>query len=94
MKTIFKKVSEIIENNEHCPIPLEVIPNKMGINLCSVEAVSWQIQDDGQLVNVSIYFKPAYFEKESKRSSFAKEIEEYLKSASGRRMIQQIVYNR
>jgi len=58
MKTIFKKVSDIIENNESCPIPLEIIPNNMGINLCCVEAVSWQRQDDGQLVNVSIHFNP------------------------------------
>ena len=59
MKTIFKKVCDIIKNNEYCPIPLEIIPNNMGINLCSVEAVSWQKQEDGQLVNVSIYFNPS-----------------------------------
>jgi len=59
METTFKKVSDIIENDEYCPIPLEVIPNNMGINLCSVEAVSWQKQEDGQLINVSIYFNPA-----------------------------------
>jgi len=59
METIFKKISDIIRNKEYCPIPLEVIPNNMGINLCSVEAISWQKQKDGQLVNVSIYFNPA-----------------------------------
>ncbi len=58
METILKKVSDIIENDEYCPIPLEVIPNNMGINLCSVDSVSWQKQEDGQLVNISIYFKP------------------------------------
>lgn len=59
MESIFKKVSDIVENNEDCPISLKVIPNYMGINLCSVEAISWQKQEDGQLANVSIYFKPA-----------------------------------
>lgn len=59
METILKKVSDIIENDEYCPFPLTVIPNNMGINLCSVEAVSWQKQEDGQLVNISIYFNPA-----------------------------------
>ena len=59
MKTIFKRVCDIIKNDEYCPIPLEVIPNNMGINLCSVEAISWQKQEDGQLVNVSICFNPA-----------------------------------
>ena len=60
MKTTLKKVCDIIENDEYCPIPLEVIPNNMGINLCSVEAVSWQKQEDGQLVNLSIHFNPAH----------------------------------
>ncbi len=59
METVFKKVSDIIENDEYCPIPLQVIPNNMRINLCSVEAVSWQKQEDGQLTNVSIHFNPA-----------------------------------
>ena len=58
METTFKKVSELIENNENCPLPLEVIPNKMGINLCSVDAISWQKQSDGQLTNLTIYFLP------------------------------------
>lgn len=58
METIFKKVSELIENNEYCPLPLEVIPNNMGINLCSVDAISWQKQSDGQLANLTIHFLP------------------------------------
>ena len=40
------------------PLPIEVIPNNMGINLCSVDAISWQKQDDGPLVNLSIHFLP------------------------------------
>ena len=58
METTFKKVSELIENSEYCPLPLEVIPNQMGINLCSVEAISWQKQSDGQLTNLTIHFLP------------------------------------
>jgi hypothetical protein len=30
----------------------------MGINLCNVEGVSWQVQEDDQLVNVTIFFNP------------------------------------
>lgn len=41
------------------PLPLEVIPNQMGINLCSVEGMSWTKQDDGQLVSLTIHFEPA-----------------------------------
>ncbi len=58
METIFKKVSELIENKDDCPLPLEVIPNYMGINLCSVDAISWQKQNDGQLTNLTIHFSP------------------------------------
>lgn len=58
METTFKKVSELIDNKENCPLPLEVIPNYMGINLCSVEAISWQKQSDGQLTNLTIHFLP------------------------------------
>lgn len=58
-KSIFKTVSELIYNDEKCPLPLEVIPNYMGINLCSVEAVSWEKQSDGQLKDLTIHFSPA-----------------------------------
>ena len=58
METTFKKVSELVKNNETCPLPLEVIPNQMGINLCSVDGISWQKQSDGQLVNLTIHFLP------------------------------------
>ena len=42
----------------YCPLPLSVIPNHMGINLCSVESVEWTKQDDGQLVSLTINFAP------------------------------------
>ena len=66
MKTYFKKIEDLIDNdenlfmdnNEKCPLPLSVIPNCMGINLCSVDAISWQKQDDGQLTNLTIHFIP------------------------------------
>ena len=58
MKVYFRKVTDLIGENEKCPLPLEIIPNNMGINLCSVEAVGWQKQDDGQLVSLTIYFIP------------------------------------
>lgn len=58
METYFKKVKDLIENKEKCPLPLEVIPNHMGINLCSVDAISWQKQNDGQLTSLTIHFLP------------------------------------
>jgi hypothetical protein len=57
MKKYYKTVNELVINNKKCPLPLSVIPNYMGINLCSVEAISWEKQSNGQLINLSIYFK-------------------------------------
>jgi hypothetical protein len=59
MKTYFKKVEDLILDDKESPLPLSVIPNYMGINLCSVDAISWQKQDDGQLTNLTIHFIPA-----------------------------------
>lgn len=50
-------MDELIESGES-PLPLEVIPNQMGINLCSVEAITWTRQDDRQLVSLTIHFIP------------------------------------
>ena len=58
MKTITKTVTDMIANNEDAPLPMDVIPNNMGINLCSVEAMTWTQQDDGQLVSLTIHFLP------------------------------------
>ena len=57
MKTEMKTIQEIIDGAES-PLPIEVIPNYMGINLVSVEAISWTRQDDNQLVNLTIHFIP------------------------------------
>ena len=58
MKTITKSVQELISTDES-PLPLSVIPNYMGINLCSVDSITWTKQPDGQLVNLTINFVPA-----------------------------------
>jgi len=58
MRTIMKTVDELIKSGDS-PLPLEVIPNHMGINLCSVNSVKWTRQNDGQLVDLTINFKPA-----------------------------------
>jgi len=43
-----------------CPLPLEVIPNQMGINLCAVSGISWVEQEkDGQIVQLTIHFLPS-----------------------------------
>jgi len=56
---VTKKVADMIANREEPPLPLSVIPNYMGINLCSVDSVSWTERADGQLVDLTIRFTPA-----------------------------------
>lgn len=63
MKTYFKTVNEILENEKECPFPISVIPNNMGINLCSVDAISWQKQEDGQLTSLTVHFLPNEVDK-------------------------------
>lgn len=48
----------IEEDAEECPLPLEVIPNNMGINLSNVDKVEWEETDDGQLKELEIKFIP------------------------------------
>lgn len=52
-----KTVQELIDA-ESSPLPLSAIPNLMGINLCSVDSLTWTRQDDGQLVSLTIHFLP------------------------------------
>lgn len=58
MQAFTKKVADMIHDDSDSPLPLSVIPNHMGINLCSVDAISWLQQDDGQLVSLTIHFIP------------------------------------
>jgi hypothetical protein len=53
-----RKVAELIKSDE-APLPLSVIPNHMGINLCSVDSMWWTKQEDGQLISLTINFIPA-----------------------------------
>lgn len=59
MRQVIKVAGSSDLPDTHCPIPLEVIPNYMGISLCSVESVSWGKQDDGHLVYLTIKFNQA-----------------------------------
>ncbi len=58
-KKITRTVSELLKAGKDAPLPLSVIPNSMGINLCAVKSLSWTRQEDGQLVDLTIHFIPA-----------------------------------
>jgi len=57
-KRTTKKVADLIKNDKESPLPLSVIPNYMGINLRSVDSLSWVRQEDGQLISFTINFIP------------------------------------
>jgi hypothetical protein len=57
MKEFEKTVAELIQSG-NSPLPLHVIPNYMGINLCCVHSLHWFEQDDGQLISLTIRFIP------------------------------------
>ena len=59
-KMITNKVTieDVVKNNTYCPIPVDVFPNLMGINLVSVESVDYTKQIDGQLVSITVNFIP------------------------------------
>ncbi len=52
-------IDSIVNKGAYCPLPVRVIPNHMGINLCSVESIEWEKQEDGQLENLQINFIPS-----------------------------------
>jgi hypothetical protein len=59
MKTEFHSTGDLITGKAEPPFDLAVISNHMGINLCSVDGLSWTRQKDGQLVSLTIHFIPA-----------------------------------
>jgi hypothetical protein len=51
-------IEEVVKNNVYCPIPVNLFPNYMGINLVSIDSVEWTEQEDGQLVTLTVNFIP------------------------------------
>lgn len=56
--TYMYSVDDILNKKVKPPLDLSVIPNYMGINLCSVESIEWQKQPDNQLTYLRINFIP------------------------------------
>ncbi len=58
INSLSEQIDKLHQDPGHCPLPIEIIPNHMGINLSAIDGISWQRQDDGQLTQVTIYFNP------------------------------------
>lgn len=64
MEIVTKTVEELLGTGESPAPLLGAVPDRLGINLCSVDSVTWTRQDDGQLVNLIIHFEPDNGNKE------------------------------
>ena len=51
----FKNIDELIVEDDKF---INSIPNCLGINLCSVQGIEYNKLEDGQLLSLSIIFKP------------------------------------
>lgn len=58
MKTEFKKLTNDNLNDKDWAIDLSVFPNYQGINLCSIDGITTMKLDDGQLVSMTVHYKP------------------------------------
>lgn len=52
----FKTVEELIKVKDSF---IQTIPNNLGINLCSVEGIEYEKQEDGQLLTLTVKFIPS-----------------------------------
>ena len=79
--TFCRKVTELVKDKGDCPLPLETIPNNMGINLCSVDAVQWKRQADGQLLELTVKFIPDNGGESKTEAETLRQVETLLREA-------------
>ena len=58
MKNLKVRITDVVDGKAESPLPLEVIPNYMGINLCSVDSIEWIEHEDSQIEKLTINFIP------------------------------------
>lgn len=58
MKYTKVKITDVVDGRAESPLPLEVIHNYMGINLCSVDSIEWIEHEDSQIEKLTINFIP------------------------------------
>lgn len=58
-QSFYYSTDELIAHPEASPLPLSVIPDHMGINLVALDGMTVTKRDDGQLVTLSLHFKPS-----------------------------------
>ena len=55
IKREFKPINQLVEGNDSF---ISIIPNVMGINLCSVEGIEYHRNENNYLLDMTILFQP------------------------------------
>ena len=55
IKREFKTINQLVEENDNF---ISIIPNVMGINLCSVEGIEYHKDENNYLLDMTILFQP------------------------------------
>lgn len=58
-KPTYVSIAECVDDPKKAPFDIGVFPNRMGINLNSVDGFTTYRQEDGQITKIVIHFIPA-----------------------------------
>ena len=66
-KREFKTINQLVEENDSF---ISIIPNVMGINLCSVEGIEYHRNENDYLIDMSILFQPNRIDPDISRGDY------------------------
>ena len=67
IKREFKTINQLVEENDNF---ISIIPNVMGINLCSVEGIEYHRNENDYLLDMSILFQPNRIDPDISRGDY------------------------
>ena len=67
IKREFKTINQLIEENDNF---ISIIPNVIGINLCSVEGIEYHRNENDYLLDMSILFQPNRIDPDISRGDY------------------------
>ena len=66
-KREFKTINQLVEENDSF---ISIIPNVIGINLCSVEGIEYHRNENDYLIDMSILFQPNRIDPDISRGDY------------------------
>ena len=67
IKREFKTINQLVEENDNF---ISIIPNVIGINLCSVEGIEYHRNENDYLLDMSILFQPNRIDPDISRGDY------------------------